>query len=315
MDGYAGRVVVFGGAGFVGRHICAAFARAGWEVIAVCRSFADVPGALVTLQSDVVATPAAELAGMLDAYAPDAIVNAAGSYWGLSEEQMRRTFSELTGRLLAAVRQAAGTPRYLELGTVLEYAPTPPGVPLTELSPTGPAAGYGRAKLASSRLVLGSGLDALVLRLTNSVGPGAHAQSLLGKVAQGLLHAHLAQGTARLTLAPLRAERDYLDVRDLGDAVVAAARSTATGVVNIGSGRAYRVRDLVDLIIEVSGVPTEITELDPAAGGPVAPGVAAEWLQVDPATALELLGWSARRPLRGAVSDMWNELSIPVAAG
>jgi len=315
MDGYAGRVVVFGGAGFVGRHICAAFARAGWEVIAVSRRSAGVPGARIALEFDVIATPVAELDAMLDVYAPDAIVNAAGSYWGLSEEQMRRTFSELTGRLLAAVRRAVGTPRYLELGTVLEYAPTPRGVLLTERSPIGPAAGYGCAKLDSSRLVLDSGLDALVLRLTNSVGPGAHVQSLLGKVGQGLLLAHLAHDIAKLTLAPLRAERDYIDVRDLGDAVVAAAGSTATGVVNIGSGRAYRVRDLVDLIIEVSGVPTEITELDPAAGGPVAPGVAAEWLQVDPTTALELLGWSARRSLRGAVSDMWNELSDPDAAG
>ncbi|UNO40760.1 NAD(P)-dependent oxidoreductase [Streptomyces sp. MST-110588] len=301
----AGRAMVFGGTGFVGRHICAAFAHHGWDVVAVSRRPAQVSGARTAVALDVVRAAPADVGRLLADHGPDVVVNAAGSYWGLDEEGMRASFGTLTARLLAALAARPAPARLVHLGTVMEHAPTPRGQALTERSPLGPTGAYGRAKLAATRAVLDSGLDALVLRLTNSVGPGVHRQSLVGKVAQALHQAREAGTRAEITLAPLRAERDYLDVRDLGDAVVAAASATARGVVNIGSGHAYPVRDLVGDLVRLSGVPARITEREPGAGGPVAPGAAAEWLRVDPATARELLGWAARRTLSGALADLW----------
>jgi dTDP-6-deoxy-L-talose 4-dehydrogenase [NAD(P)+] len=105
-------------------------------------------------------------------------------------------------------------------------------------------------------------------------------------------------------LSQLRAHRDYVDVRDVSDAVVTATRARIPGlVVPIGRGEAVPVRWLVDLLVEVSGVPAEVRELPATATG----AVGDDWIQVDPQPARELLGWTAVRSLRESVSGLWVE--------
>lgn len=311
----SGRAVVLGGTGFVGRHIADALTRAGWAVTVVSRRAAG-PGAVAM---DLTTSSPQAVAEVLDGLAARVVVNAAGCYWGLAEDDMRTSFVTLTERVLAALPRTACRPRLIQLGTVMEYAPTPPGVRLTEAAPIGPTGGYGRTKLAATEAVLAAmtagdpAIDAVVLRITNSVGPGAHHSSLLGKVAYALLDARGTGRPAAIELAPLRAQRDYLDVRDLGDAVAAAATAPkARGrVVNIGTGRAVPVRDLVNGLVEVSGHEAHIIEREPPSGSPVSPGATAEWLEVGPGTAHRLLGWTATRTLKGALSDFWSDLAGP----
>ncbi len=308
--------MVLGGTGFVGRHIADALTRAGWAVTVVSRQAAG-PDAIAM---DLTTSSPEAVAAALDGLAARVVVNAAGCYWGLAEDDMRTSFVTLTERVLAALPRTACRPRLIQLGTVMEYAPTPPGVRLTETAPIGPTGGYGRTKLAATEAVLAAlnageaaAIDAVVLRITNSVGPGAHPSSLLGKVAYALLDARGTGRPAVIELAPLRAQRDYLDVRDLGDAVAAAAAAPkARGrVVNIGTGRAVPVRDLVNGLVEVSGITAHIIEREPPSGSPVSPGATAEWLEVDPGTARRLLGWTATRTLKGALSDFWSDLAGP----
>jgi dTDP-6-deoxy-L-talose 4-dehydrogenase [NAD(P)+] len=308
----SGRAVVLGGTGFVGRHIADALTRAGQAVTVVSRR----AGGAGAVAMDLTTSSPQAVAEVLDELRAGVVVNAAGCYWGLPEDDMRTSFVTLTERVLAALPRTACRPRLIQLGTVMEYAPTPPGVRLTEAAPIGPTGGYGRTKLAATEAVLAAmtaGVDAVVLRITNSVGPGAHRSSLLGKVAYALLDARGTGRPATLELAPLRAQRDYLDVRDLGDAVAAAATAPKApgSVVNIGTGRAVPVRDLVNGLVEVSGHEAHIIEREPPSGSPVSPGATAEWLEVDPGTAHRLLGWTATRTLKGALSDFWSDLAGP----
>ncbi|MEU5976600.1 NAD(P)-dependent oxidoreductase [Streptomyces sp. NPDC047315] len=297
-------VVVLGGTGFLGRHVCAAFAATGADVAAVSRSAGPAPGGVRHHPLDLLAADTAELARLCTG--ADTVVNAAGAVWGGSEQQMADANTHLVERLVRALADLPGQrPRLVQLGSAYEYGPAEPGAVTDEDHPPAPNTPYGRTKLAGTRAVLRAAderdLDAVVLRISVACGPGAPPNSLPGIVA-----AHLAAGRTELRLAPLRAHRDLVDVRDVADAAVAAARAdgSATGrVVNVGSGRAVPVRDLVDLLIELGGRPLRIVE-ERAAQGTRSD---APWLRLDVSRARRLLDWTPHRSLPESLADFLRE--------
>ncbi|MCX5199478.1 NAD-dependent epimerase/dehydratase family protein [Streptomyces sp. NBC_00249] len=310
-DGGHTRVVVLGGTGFVGRHVCAAFVDEGREVVAVSRRAEPAGPGVLPLALDLCATAPAALARVLTDGRPTTVVNAAGAVWAASEREMVTANTELVRRLVDALCRAEPPVRLVHLGSVNEYSPGRQGRPVDESAPTRPTTVYGRTKLRGTELVLdaaGRGdIDALVLRMANVAGPGSPPASLLGRVAQQLHLASLEGRTAEIRLAPLRAARDFVDAADAGAAVSAAARSSVGArVLNIGSGEAVSVRSLVDLLIRVSGVPARVVETPPAPDVAAAPP---EWLEVDVRLARQLLGWAPQRQLTHAVAGLWRALA------
>ncbi|WP_433547520.1 NAD-dependent epimerase/dehydratase family protein [Streptomyces sp. CA-294286] len=302
------RTLVLGGTGFVGREVCGTFAAHGHDVTHVSRTPAPgLPGRPLTLDLGDIAPDA--LAGELDRIAPDVVVNCVGSIWGRTDAEMAPSVVAPTERLLAALALHRGRPRLVHLGSVLEYGPVAPGT--TATGPDRPDTAYGRAKLAATSAVLAADPRALVLRVANVAGPGTPGISLLGQVA-GRLAAWNGDPAApvHVTLDPLRAHRDYVDVRDVADAVLAGAlRPDAAGVLAIGRGEAVPVRALVDLLVSVSGVPARITERPDGAAG------SADWMRVDPSAAHAALGWRARRQLADSLRDFWHECRTADEAG
>lgn len=191
----------------------------------------------------------------------------------------------------------------------------PVGTSQRESDPAAPVMEYGKLKLAATeavvRAVEAGRLDAVSLRLGNVVGAGQPGHSLLGVMAAKLDAARRAGETAQLSLQPLTAQRDFVDLTDTLDAVLlAAVRRDVPPVVNIGTGAASSARLLVELLIEESGVPTEITEV-PAPDGT---GPETEWQQLDITVAREQLGWEPRRTLREAVRELWEaQIAAPQA--
>ncbi|MFJ5974387.1 NAD-dependent epimerase/dehydratase family protein [Streptomyces sp. NPDC093060] len=299
------RVVVLGGAGYVGQHVCAAFAAHGHEVVVVGRRPPAGPMPHRTLLLDLAETPPAALARELDALRPWVVVNAVGSIWGRSEAEMWSATATPTLRLLDALAHMTTAPRLVHLGSVLEFGSVPAGTRVSAAVPARPDTAYGRGKLAATEAVLRAAADghlaASVLRIANVSGPGTPRISLLGRVAEQLLAAADAGREAVVELTRMSARRDYVDVRDVADAVVAAASAPVLPEpVGIGRGEAVPVRTLVDLLVTASGIPGRVVELPPAG-----PASRAEWLCVDPAAARTFLGWEPRRPLAESVRDGW----------
>jgi dTDP-6-deoxy-L-talose 4-dehydrogenase [NAD(P)+] len=312
------RVIVLGGTGYIGRYVCAAFAECGYDVLVVARRPRDVPPGCRMRPMDLSRVTVEALADMVGEERPVAVVNASGVVWGMDEQAMVTMNVGITERLLAALAAAPWTPRLVQFGSMREYAPPPQGTSTDEDAPLGPIDMYGRTKLAATRAVIAATsagpLTGLVLRVGNVAGPGAPAGSLLGRVAGQLLTAAEQDEMAVLELHPLRAHRDYVDVRDVADAVVLAAESDLTGLVlNLGRGEAVPVRSLVDLLVEASGVPAKIIERPPAPDGPPT-RIDVTWLRVDNRRVVDLLGWRPRRSLEHAVRSFWDDVRARASA-
>ncbi|GAA0928220.1 NAD-dependent epimerase/dehydratase family protein [Streptomyces rhizosphaericus] len=300
-DAHASSAVVIGGTGFLGRHICTALAAHGYDVLAVARkSVQPIPGARF-LPLDVASATVEDIAEAVGS--ADLVVNAAGDIGADDEERMTAEHVLLVDQLVRAVSTLRRRPRLLQLGTVHEYGPVPEGTAIAEDHPTAPGSLYARTKLAGSRIVLDATeagrVDGCVLRLTNGCGPGAPLHGFLGRLAAQL---RATSEDAPLTLTVVDDQRDFVDVRDIAEAVVLAAGTRATGrLINIGSGTATSMRELAGILVSVSGVPPHLVRKGQA---PVHSKGGA-WTQADIRLARGLLGWSPRVPLERSLRDLW----------
>ena len=307
------RVLVFGGTGFLGRHVCAALRSVGAQVVTVSRSapVRGTPGDSVPM--DLVSSSEADLVRLVSDHAPRVVINAAGRAHGGEPSELLSVNAESVERLARALPLAPHPPRLVHLGSIHEYGTGEAGTSFLEDGPTRPVGAYAAAKLRATLAVLEatrtSGLDGTVLRIGNVVGPGAPRQSLLGTVAHSLAEAtYRAESSGerpRLWLTPLRAQRDFVDVRDVAEAVLAAVAPlpSVTGrIVNVSGGRAVPVRSAVERMIALSGAPLDIVEQasETVRSDP-------QWQRMDIGVARELLSWRPRRGLERSLSDLLEE--------
>jgi nucleoside-diphosphate-sugar epimerase len=251
-----------------------------------------------------------DLGGLIEADRPDAIINCAGVTTGDTARQVRGNVV-LVAELLAAVGSHGPGARIVHLGSSAEYGAVPPDVPIREDAHPNPVGTYGLTKLAATELVLAAGragqLDAVVLRVFNPIGAGLPAGNLLTRAATQMLEAR-ASGTGRIHLGSLDAFRDFVDADDVADAVVTAALapgSLGPLVLNVGSGRATRARDLVTLLARVAGFEVEVME----DAGASSRSADVPWQCAEVGSIAELMGWRAERSLEASVRATWDAIA------
>ncbi|WP_369389918.1 NAD-dependent epimerase/dehydratase family protein [Streptomyces sp. CG1] len=299
------RVAVLGATGCVGRHVCAAFACRGADVVAVARRAAPHMSPYVFRSVDVGRGTSTELAGLLAEWRVDTVVNAMLG-WGESAREMADANVRPVRGLLAALRSLSDPVRYVHLGTIHEYGPIPYGTAVDETAEPRPTSLYAQSKLTASRLVLDAvargELDGVVLRLTNTLGPYTAPESFFGALAARLRRAAPREVT---DVAVAAAHRDFVDVRDAAAAVYAAAAETAPEpLMNIGRGEAVAVETLVRSLVEVSGLPPDAVRVRRAQVRSRSAG--ADWIQVDPARARQSLGWHPEHRLTDSLRAVWR---------
>ncbi len=296
-------VAVFGATGCVGRAVTAAFVRAGRPVLEVARHRPPYATGNRFLALDAAAADPGELAALLAAAHVDTVVNSTGG-WVTGEEENQRVHVHLVENLLAALARAPGRTRFVQIGSVHEYGPLPAGTAVEETRPARPVSAYGRSKLAGAEAVLRASraglVDGVVLRVVNLCGPEAAGVGFLGAAVRRLRTATPEQ-PAELTVAD--AHRDFLDVRDLAAAVLAAAiRPVAGQVINVGRGEAVPVAYLLDLLVAAAGPPPGAVRLRAA---PV-DSRGGDWTRADIRRAARLLGWRPAVELPESIKDMWD---------
>ncbi|MFE3765547.1 NAD-dependent epimerase/dehydratase [Streptomyces sp. NPDC059104] len=338
------RVLLIGANGYLGRYVAdRLLADPAVQLTALGRGDdADVRFDLAT------GSPGA-LTRFLDAVHPGVVINCAGATRGGARELTRHN-TVAVATICESLRRSGCGARLVQLGCSAEYGPSQPGSSTAEDAVPRPGGPYGVSKLAATELVLGSGLDAVVLRVFSPVGPGTPAGSPLGRLAEAMRRA-MQSGDGELKLSGLGVQRDFVDVRDVARAVHAASLSAAQGVVNIGTGRAVRLRDAAAVLARVAGFGGALHELDvphggdrhggPAHGHPGRPqGLSAigsprseataeqiasaapqpypypdgcgAWQQADVRTARDRLGWRPRINLEESLADIWMEAACRI---
>ncbi|MGW2863797.1 NAD-dependent epimerase/dehydratase family protein [Streptomyces sp. NPDC001205] len=288
------RILVLGHSGYLGGHVAREL-----RALPGVRFFGGGRGPSADLDVDLATVGPGPLAERLFSFAPDAVVNCAGA---VGPQSMALAEVNVRGPavLCAALREAAPTARLVHFGSAAEYGPSGIGEHVTEQVAARPSTLYGATKLAGTLAVTSSGLDAVVLRITNPVGPGAPPAGLPGRLARQLRD--LAP-RATVRLGDLSAHRDFVDVRDVAHAAVLAATGGAPlpPVLNIGSGQAVPVRELVAELVRAAGFTGRIEEN--AEGSARSADV--PWQCSDPGAARTTLGWSPRYTLADSVSALW----------
>lgn len=327
------RVLLTGGAGYIGSHACIAFREAGYEV-ALLDNLSNSSAVVIDRLEQILGSAPdlfevdirdeERVASSLAAFKPDAVVHFAGlKAVGESVAEPQRYYdNNVTGTLALLRAMQSCAVRKLVFSSSATVYGDPARVPITEDFPRSATNPYGRSKLIIEDMltdiaVSDDAWEFALLRYFNPVG--AHASGLIGEDPQGTPNnlmpfvAQVAVGRReRLSVFggdyPTRdgtGVRDYIHVQDLAEGHVRAldALDSRYGgqplVVNLGTGTGYSVLELVRAFEEASGasVPYDIVDRRP---GDVAECYAA------PELARELLGWEARHDLRRMCEDAWR---------
>lgn len=317
------RLLVVGAGGFLGTHVRRAFRTAGLHDVGFVSASAGAAGADAAEtvggrwhRLDLSNADRTSLGAVIRAERPDVVVNCSGVTHGDAVRLVRGNVV-LVGELLAAIADGAAGIRFVHLGSSAEYGAVPSGLAIDEATPPNPVTSYGITKLAGTELVVAGGragsVDGVVLRIFNPIGSGMTPDSLPGRAASAL-HGAIAAGERRIELGSLDGHRDFVDAADVADAVVSAA--TAPGrlgprILNVGSGRATRARDLVAELAAVAGFEGEITEDD--ASSPRSSAV--PWQQADISAIASVLAWRPRRRLTESIAAVWRDVEAVTSRG
>jgi len=302
------RVLVTGGAGFIGGTLTHALVAAGADVTVVddlsTGTSANLHPAAELVALDIMSP---ELARVVAQASPEAVVHLAAQVSvaaSVADPAFDRLINVDGTRLVAGAAVAAGARRMLFASSAAVYG-DPVELPLTEQSCTTPTVPYGDSKLAAEtvlREVLApAGVDFAALRLANVYGPRQRTDGEGGVVAQ--FASRMVAGTPPVIFGSGAQTRDFIFVGDVVSAFVRALEhegplalpGPAGAAYNISTGRSTSVTDLADGLREATGYTGPI-ERAGAREGDVAVSV------LDPAKAERELGWRATADLRSGLA-------------
>ena len=325
------RVLVTGGAGYIGSHTLVELLGQGHEALVV-DSFANASrvalervrgltnGQFEVVDCDIRDTM--RLSAAARDFRPEAVIHFAGlKAVGESQRLPVEYYDVNVSGTLSLLRAMAGArcKRVIFSSSATVYG-TPDYLPSDEAHPTRPESIYGQTKLMAEQVLTGwaqatEDAAAVLLRYFNPVG--AHPSGRLGEDPQGVpenLMPYLAQvATGERERLRIFGDdyptpdgtgvRDYIHVVDLARAHVAAldhaAEVTGAEVFNIGTGRGYSVREMLAAFSAAVGrdLPYEVVDRRP--------GDVAE-MRADCHKAERVLGWTARLGLHDMVADLWR---------
>jgi len=326
------KILLTGGAGFIGSHTCVELCAAGHDPVIVDNYVNSSPEAIRRVEKivgrdvphyEADVRDAEALSRIFDENAFDAVIHFAGlKAVGESVAQPLRYYrNNLDSTLtLCEVMQAHGVKKIVFSSSATVYG-NQPEVPYREdMVSVGCTNPYGWTKFMIEKILEGQVTadpewSVVLLRYFNPIG--AHESGLIGEDPSGIPN-NLMPYVAKVAVGELKqlsvfgndyptpdgtGVRDYIHVVDLAKGHVKAcdfaAGRTGCEIINLGTGHGYSVLDLVNTFVRVNHVPV------PYVIAPRRPGDIAE-NYADPSKARELLGWKAEKTLEDMCRDTYH---------
>lgn len=285
------RIVITGGAGFIGSNVADLFVSAGWEVAVVddlsSGKRENVPAAARLYPCDVRSAAAAEA---IVAEKPDVLAHLAAQIDVRKSMADPRSDADVNlGGLLNVMQAAvkAGSVRHVLFASSggAMYGETD-RIPTPEDEPPHPVSHYGAAKTASEIYLgvyrAGHGITSTALRYGNVYGPRQDPHGEAGVVA--IFAGRLLEGRPCTIYGDGTQTRDYVFVGDVARANLLAAERAFDGPLNIGTGVETDVNRLHAVLAAAAG------RREPPTYGPARPGEQRRSC-IDPSAARRALGW------------------------
>ena len=313
------KVLVTGGAGYIGSVVARQLVEAGHETVVLDNLSKGhkraVPEDIRFVEADLlnVERVSEVLAGSFDGVLHFAAFSLVGESVEEPERYYRNNVSG-TLHLLEAMREA-DVSRLVFSSTAAVYG-EPEEVPIPETSPTLPTNPYGGSKLAVDQMIRAvaeaRGLAATSLRYFNVAGasgrfgedhhPETHLIPLVLQAASGQRDSVKIFGTDYPTRDGT-AVRDYIHVEDLGRAHLLALEAAEPGehrVYNLGNGAGFSVREVIEAARRVTDRPIKAVESPRRSGDPAVLVASSDKIRSE-------LGWKPEKPeLEVMISDAWD---------
>jgi len=293
------KILITGGAGFIGSHLTDKLLSLGHEVLVIdnfstARRDNLLPHKNLTLIEETIAKKEVVEEAFYK-FKPDIVVHAAASYkdpdnW--EEDVMTNVLG--TVNIVNACKRYK-VKRIIYFQTSLCYGLKPLEQPITFNHPlfSGGYAGgssYAISKTAGEQYIELSGLDFISFRLANAYGP----RNLSGPLP--VFFSRLSQGKQCFVVDT---RRDFIYIEDLVEVVLKAIDGMGNrGYYHISTGRDYAIKELYDAVVDTLGLPQELkrqVEVKPR-GKDDAPSIL-----IDPSKTEKDFNWKAKTPLAEGV--------------
>ncbi len=306
------RVLITGGAGFIGSSLVHSLAAARHDVGVIddlsTGKLENLHPAAWFRRLDIL-DPA--LTEAIAEFAPESVVHLAAQadvQSSIADPDRDRAVNVDGTRAVALAAVAAGATRVISASSAAVYG-EPAELPLRETSPKAPANPYGISKLAAetaiAEVLAGTGTDHASFRFSNVYGPRQDWRGEGGVVA--IFAAALAAGERPRIYGSGRQTRDFIYVGDIVAAIVGALDSTHPlagplpdgSSYNISTGVQRQVEEVAGILRAASRVMKEFEHV-PARAGDI------ERSALDPSKARDSFGWTARQPLEDGLAITWR---------